>query len=103
MAAETILDQIRKAGGDVQLLADGKLALVRRSVIPNDLANQAKSHADELRRILQARPNGDGEIREFHPAAGSTPPEDDAELEERLKRWAIVCAEAILATAGDAS
>ncbi len=54
MTASEIIARIRKHGGDVILLEDGKhLSIQHRSTVPSDLANEAKAHAADLRALLR--------------------------------------------------
>jgi hypothetical protein len=48
-----IIAQVREYGGDMKVLPDGqRLAIERRSRIPDALIQAAKLHADELRALL---------------------------------------------------
>ena len=54
MTAAEIVAQVREYGGDVKLLPDNwRLAIEHRSRIPDNLAAEAKAHAEELRTMLR--------------------------------------------------
>ena len=55
MTPVEIIERIRAHDGEVRLEPDGQtLALIRRHRIPDDLAAEARSHAQELRSLLLA-------------------------------------------------
>lgn len=56
MTPREIIESIRAHNGELRLEPDGQtLALVRRHRIPDDLAAEARTHAQELRTLLRER------------------------------------------------
>jgi hypothetical protein len=57
VTASEIVRQVRESGGDVGLLPDGRIALLRRSRIPDALAAIARGHVADLRAfVAETRP-----------------------------------------------
>ena len=52
MTASEIVRKVRESGGDVGLLPDGRVALLRRSRIPDALATIARDRVADLRALV---------------------------------------------------
>lgn len=55
MTAFDVLVEIRRLGADVVFTADNKIALQKRSAVPDDLAAEVRSRIDDIRALLRER------------------------------------------------
>ena len=82
MTAPQILDAIRRHGGDLRISDLGKLQVVDRDRVPDELVVAAREHAADLKAI----------VREHLPTAGPADAVLAAQRLLRSRRWPFTAA-----------
>ncbi len=80
MTATETARRVREFGGDIGILPDGRVALLHRSLVPDDLAAIARNHAADLRAYVAKFQSGSasfcscfGIFTRTHGFEGSSP------------------------------